>query len=89
MADQSKSTFARRIRVARPQDKRHDIRDEVIVGRGRAIHPSGVRSFFLSRVVHGRKRYATIGNADEITLPEARRKRNSPRSARRLRTAEQ
>ena len=38
-----------------------------------SIQPTGVRTFFLSRTVHGRRHYARIGNADEMTISEARR----------------
>ena len=72
MIDQLKSTFARRIRAARPRDKRYDIRDDVITGLCLRIFPSGVRTFALSRMARGRRRYATVGNAETMTLPEAR-----------------
>ena len=32
MTDKQKSTFARRVRAARPRDKRQDIRDDVVAG---------------------------------------------------------
>ena len=73
MTDRSRSTFARRIRAAKPRNKKYEIRDDVISGLGLAIHPSSVRTFFLSRMARGRRRYATIGSADTMTVPEARR----------------
>ena len=73
MADKTKSSFSRRIRAARPRATKYEIRDDAIAGLGLSIQPSGVRSFFLARMVHGRRRYAWIGNADTITVPEARR----------------
>ena len=72
MTDPTKSTFAKRIRAAKPRDKRYDIRDDVITGLCLRIFPSGVRTFALSRMARGRRRYATVGNAETMTLPEAR-----------------
>ena len=68
-----KSTFARRVRAARPQDRKYEIREDVISGLGLSIQPTGVRTFFLARMVRGRRRYARIGDADTMTVPEARR----------------
>ena len=68
-----KSAFARRVRAAKPRDKRHEIRDDVVSGLALAIQPTGVRTYFLSRMVRGRRRYANIGSADAMTIPEARR----------------
>ena len=73
MNDQIKSTFARRVRAAKPRDKRYDIRDDVIPGLTLRVFPSGVRSFALARTMLGRRRYATVGSADAMTVPEARR----------------
>ena len=73
MTDQPKSTFARRIRAARPRAGKYEVRDDVVSGLALAIQPTGVRTFFLARTVRGKRRYATIGNADAVTVPEARR----------------
>ena len=73
MTDNPKPTFARRVRAAKPRATKYEIRDDVISGLGLAIQPTGVRTFFLSRMVRGRRRYARIGGADEMTVPEARR----------------
>ena len=67
MTDNPKSTFARRVRAARPRDKSYDIRDDVIPGLSLRVFPSGVRTFALSRMARGRRRYATIGSADTVT----------------------
>jgi len=67
------STFARRVRAARPREKRYDIRDDVIPGLCLRVSPTGAHSFALDRMVSGRRRYATIGSADAMTIPEARR----------------
>ena len=72
MTDQPKSTFARRIRAAKPRDKRYDIRDDVIPGLGLRIFPSGVRTFILSRMVRGRRRYATAAHTPTAPLPQHR-----------------
>ena len=40
---------------------------------GLCVRPSGTRSFILLRMVCGRGRYATIGNADAMTLVQARK----------------
>ena len=73
MTDNPKSTFARRVRAARPRDRRYDIRDDVVPGLSLRVFPSGVRTFSLARMARGRRRYATIGSADTMSLPEARR----------------
>ena len=74
MTDQPKSTFARRVRAAaKPRAKRHDVRDDVVSGLILRVYPSGKRTFSLDTMIRGRRRYATIGNADEMTVPEARR----------------
>ncbi len=73
MTDNPKSTFARRVRAAKLGDCKYEIRDDVISGLGLAIQPTGVRTFFLSHMVRGRRRYARVGSADTMTVPEARR----------------
>ena len=70
--DPTKSTFAKRIRAAKPRAKKYDVWDDVISGLGLCVGTSGHRSFFLRRHVRGRVRSATIGNADTMILPEAR-----------------
>ncbi len=72
MSEKPKSTFARRVRAAKPRAKKYEIRDDVITGLGLAVQPSGVRTFVLNRMVRGRRHYATVGNADAMTVPEAR-----------------
>ena len=67
------STFARRVRVAKPREKRYEIRDDVVTGLTLRVFPSGARTFALESMVRGRRRYAWIGNADTTTIPEARR----------------
>ena len=67
------STFARRIRAARPRARRHDIRDDVVPGLTLRVYPSGARTFTLAGMVRGRRRYATIGDAQAMTIPAARR----------------
>ena len=74
MTDQPKSTFARRIRAAKPRDKRYAIRDDVIPGLMLRVHPGGERTFVLERRVRRRVRFATIGPADLVSVPEARDK---------------
>ena len=73
MTDNPKSTFARRVRAARPRPTKYEVRDDVVSGLALAIQPTGVRTYFFSRMVRGRRRYATIGSADVMTIPEARR----------------
>ena len=41
------------------------------------FYPSGKRTFILDTMIRGRRRYATIGDADEMTVPEARREARS------------
>ena len=73
MTDKPKSTFARRVRATRPRDKRHEVRDDTVQGLMLRIFPSGARTFTFESVVHGRRRYATLGQADSMTIPGARR----------------
>ena len=68
-----KSTFARRVRATKPSDKRHEVRDDVVSGLVLRVFPSGARTCSLESIVRGRRRYATIGDADAMTVPEARR----------------
>ena len=67
------STFARRVRAAKPRPVKYEVRDDVVSGLALSIQPTGVRTFLLARMVRGRRRYATIGSADAMTIPEARR----------------
>ena len=69
----AKSTFARRVRAARPRATKYAVRDDVVSGLALTIQPTGVRTWFLARMVRGRRRYATIGSAEAMTIPEARR----------------
>ncbi len=73
MTDPNRSTFARRVHAARPRNKPYDVWDDVITGLALRVGTTGYRSFFLRRSVRGHKRYATIGNADKMTVPEVRR----------------
>ena len=68
-----KSTFARRVRAARPRATKYEVRDDVVSGLALTVQPTGVRTYFLARMVRGRRRYATIGSAEAMTIPEARR----------------
>ena len=78
MTDRYKSTFARRVRAAaKPRAKRHDVRDDVVSGLILRVYPSGKRTFSLDTMIRGGRRYATIGNTDEMTIPEARREARS------------
>ena len=65
----AKSTFARRVRAAKPRATKFEVRDDEVSGLVLAIQPTGVRTYFLSRIVRGRRRYATIGSADAMTIP--------------------
>ncbi len=73
MTDEPKSTFAKRVRSAKPRARKYDVWDDVISGLGLRVGTSGNRSFFVRRSVRGRIRSATIGSADTLTVPEARR----------------
>ncbi len=73
MNDQPKSTFARRLRAARPRAGKYEVRDDVVSGLAVSIQPTGTRTFFLARMARGKRRYARIGDADAMTVPEARR----------------
>ena len=70
----ARSTFGQRIRAAKPRDKYFNIWDEVISGLGLRIGPSGHRAFFLRRKLPaGRVRSITLGNAEGMSVAEARR----------------
>ena len=73
MTDKPKSTFAKRVRAAKPREKSYEVRDDVITGLGLSIQPTGVRTFFLARMARGRRRYARIGDADTMSVSDARR----------------
>ena len=73
MTDRPKSTFARRVRAAKPRDKQFAVRDDIVQGLILRIFPSGARTFAFDSMVRGRRRYATLGRADSMTIPEARR----------------
>ena len=72
MTDNPKSTFARRVRAAKPRAKKYDVWDDVISGLGLRVGTSGHRAFFLRRSVRGRICSVTIGSADSMTVSEAR-----------------
>ena len=72
MSEKPKSTFARRGRAAKPRAGKYEIRDDMVTGLGLAVQPTGVRTFVFNRMMRGRRRYATIDNADAMTVPEAR-----------------
>ena len=68
-----KSTFARRVRAAKPRATKREIRDDAVSGLTLTIQPTGVQTYFLARIVRGRRQYATIGSADAMNIPEAQR----------------
>ena len=68
-----KSTFARRVRAAKPQATKQEVRDDMVTGLVLAVRPTGIRTWFLARMVRGRRRYANISSADTMTIPETRR----------------
>jgi len=47
------STFARRIRTARPRARRHGIRDNVVRSLTLRMYPSSARTFALESMVRG------------------------------------
>lgn len=53
MTDKPNSTFARRVRAAKPRSKRYDIRDDVVTGLILRVLPSGMRTYTLERTVQG------------------------------------
>lgn len=73
MTDKPKSTFARRVRAAKTRDKQFAVRDDIVQGLILRVFPSGARSFAFDSMVRGRRRYATLGRPDSMTIPEARR----------------
>lgn len=62
MTDNPESTFARRVRAAKPRARKYEIRDDVTTGL--AVQPSGMRIFVLNRMVRRRRRYATVDSAE-------------------------
>ena len=77
MTDRPKSTFAKRVRAAKPRARKYEIHDDVITGLTVRIYPSGNRTFALVRMTRGRTQSARIGDANEMTIPEARREARS------------
>ena len=73
MSNRPKSTFAKRVRATKPRSKRYDIRDDVIKGLILRVLPTGTRTYTLERAVRGRRRYANIGDAATLSVPQARR----------------
>ena len=73
MTDKPTSTFARRVRAAKPRSMRYDIRDDVVTGLILRVLPSGTRTYTIERTLQGRRRYANVGDASTLTVPQARR----------------
>ena len=73
MTEEPKSTFAKRVRAAKPRARKYDVWDDVTSGLGLRVGANGHRSFFLRHTVRDRIRSATIGSADTLTVPETRR----------------
>ena len=63
-----------RVDTLSPGGKTRDIRDRDIKGFGVRILPSGRKHYFLHRQVDGRRVWHTIGDAEDITLEQARSK---------------
>ena len=55
-----KSTFALRVRAAKPRATKYEVRDDVVTGLALTIQPTGVRSYFLSCMVRGPGRCSTL-----------------------------
>ena len=51
MSGQPKSTFARRVRTARPRDKRLEVRDDAVQGLILRVFLGGERTFALEGLV--------------------------------------
>jgi integrase len=52
--------------------KRYSVYDERVSGLGLLVLPSGYKSFFWFRKVHGRPTWKTIGNFSELSIEQAR-----------------
>ena len=55
-----KSTYARPVRATKPRATKYEVRDDVVTGLALTIQPTGVRSYFLSCMVRGRRRCSTL-----------------------------
>ena len=67
-------SFARRVKAAKPRAKHYDIWDTEVSGLGLRVYPSGVRSFVLRRQLrNGRIRSVTLGRVECMSVAEARR----------------
>ncbi len=51
-----KSTFARRVRAAKPRATKCEVRDNLVSGLVLTGQPTGLRTWFLARMVRGRRR---------------------------------
>ena len=73
MSARTKSTFAKRIRAAKPRAKKYDVWDDVISGLGLRVGVSGTALSSCAGTCAGAFAPATIGGADTMSVPEARR----------------
>ena len=63
-----------RIETLEPRKAPYDVRDATLKGFGIRVLPSGSKRYFIHSQHEGRRLWKTVGNADSISLAEARRR---------------
>ncbi len=63
-----------RIKSLRPRKTAHDIRDANLKGFGVRVYPSGRTRYFIHAQHDGQRIWKVVGDADEVSLVEARRR---------------
>ena len=66
-----------RIKALAPRKSAYDIRDAALKGFGVRVLPSGAKRFFVHAQHQGRRVWKTVGDADAVTVAEARSRATS------------
>ena len=61
-----------RVKALAPRKSAYDIRDAALKGFGVRVLPSGAKRFFVHAQHHGRRVWKTVGDANAVTVGEAR-----------------
>ena len=67
-----------RIHALKPRSTVRNVRDGTLKGFGVRILPSGKKRFFIHSQKDGRRIWKLIGDADSVSLDEARRRAERP-----------
>ena len=66
-----------RVKALAPRKSAYDIRDAALKGFGVRVLPSGAKRFFVHAQHQGRRVWKTVGDADAVTVGEARSRATS------------